>query len=127
MNCGKTAQEFCVAPGDSGDASLLEHNFGDPDAVGVAGLAPGESAAVLVVPGKEGGVECGGFHSPLVKPIVRGRAKGVFIAGGDSSPGGRADKTVRATRGVVFLRGSGAAGEQQVPLRLRRFGMTGFN
>jgi hypothetical protein len=40
---------------------------------------------------------------------------------------GRADKSFRATRVVVGFREHGAASEQQVPLRLRRFGMTKLN
>jgi|SRR5450432_1216840 hypothetical protein len=42
----------------------------------------------------------------------------------DADAGGRADKSVRATRVLVIFQGSGAAGEKRVPLRLRRFGMT---
>ena len=34
-------------------AGLLEDDLGDPDAVGVAGVAPGERAAVRVVPPAE--------------------------------------------------------------------------
>ena len=41
--------------------------------------------------------------------------------------GGRADKSVRATRVVVLGQGMGAAGDKQVPLRLRRFGMTSLH
>src|ERR1700722_15639783 len=34
-----------------GDASLLEHNFKDPDGVRIGGIAPGEGTFVAIVPG----------------------------------------------------------------------------
>jgi hypothetical protein len=60
----------------------------------------------------------------LVMPTLsqRTRKNGAPICG--LAPGGRADKRVRATRVVVGLRERGAASGKQVPLRLRRFGMT---
>ena len=42
---------------DGGDAGLLQHDFGDPDGVGVAGATPGEIAFVEVEPGEEVGAE----------------------------------------------------------------------
>ncbi len=38
---------------NGGDLGLLEHEFGDEDGVGIGGAAPGESAGVFPVPGKE--------------------------------------------------------------------------
>src|SRR5208282_5542698 len=35
---------------DSGDTRLLQHDFGDPDAVGIAARAPGKVAAVRAEP-----------------------------------------------------------------------------
>ena len=42
---------------DGGDAGLLQHDFGDPDGVRIAGATPGEIAFVDVEPGKEVGAE----------------------------------------------------------------------
>ena len=46
---------------DGGDAGLLQHDFGDPDGVGIAGATPGEIAFVEVEPGEEVGAE---VHGP---------------------------------------------------------------
>ena len=50
---GECGEEGLVFVEDGGDAGLLEHDFRDPDGVGVAGGAPGEVAAVEVEPGEE--------------------------------------------------------------------------
>ena len=50
---GEGGEEGLVFVEDGGDAGLLEHDFRDPDGVGVAGGAPGEVAAVEVEPGEE--------------------------------------------------------------------------
>lgn len=36
-----------------GDLGLLEHELGDEDGVGIAGVAPGEIASMLTIPGEE--------------------------------------------------------------------------
>jgi hypothetical protein len=53
----EAAEELGVALDDGGDASLLEHDFGEPGGVGAADAAPGEVAGVLAVPGEELAVE----------------------------------------------------------------------
>lgn len=51
---GKGLHEALVVGDDSGDGGLLEHDFGQPDGVGVLGgiwdFAPGHGAVVLVIP-----------------------------------------------------------------------------
>ena len=58
-----TGEEFLEIGADRRHRCLLQHDFGEPDGVGVGllavGGAPGHCAAVAVVPGKEGfGVGC---------------------------------------------------------------------
>ena len=48
--------------GDDGlDLGLLEHDFRDPDGVGIAGAAPGQIAGVERKPVEQGGGEAGDF------------------------------------------------------------------
>ncbi len=47
---GEAAQETVEIGQDCGDARLLQHDFGDPDAVGVSAAPPGEIAAVGAEP-----------------------------------------------------------------------------
>jgi hypothetical protein len=53
FNTWKTFEEIPVVFEDSGHTRLLQHNFAEPDAVGIASLAPREIAAIPVVPAKE--------------------------------------------------------------------------
>ena len=54
MNIGKTRDESVKIGADRRDSGLLQHDFAEPDAVGVGALAgcgaPGQVAAVAVVP-----------------------------------------------------------------------------
>ena len=50
---GEALEEAVVIVHPLGHAGLLEDDLGNPDAVGVAGVAPGERAAVRVVPPAE--------------------------------------------------------------------------
>src|SRR5579863_583609 len=43
---------------DGSDARLLQHDLGDPDAIGVAAGAPREVAAVFAEPGEKAALEC---------------------------------------------------------------------
>lgn len=46
--------EEAIVIGDSGsDAGLLQHNFGEPDTVGIFGAAPWEVSLELVKPGEK--------------------------------------------------------------------------
>lgn len=45
--------EFFKIGDDGGDGGLLEHDFGDPDAIGVVIFTPREGAEILFVPGEE--------------------------------------------------------------------------
>jgi hypothetical protein len=46
----KSAQPFMIVRNDGGDLRLLEHDFRDEDCVRIAGLAPGEIAAITAMP-----------------------------------------------------------------------------
>ena len=78
---GKSGEETLVVGEDGGDAGLLEHDFRNPDAVGVAGGAPGESALVGVEPGEKtaakGGEQTGGREAE--GPRLLGRRFRVFL------------------------------------------------
>src|SRR5580704_18325263 len=50
---GEASKKTVVVGNHSGDAGLLQHDFGDPDAVGIAAAAPGEIAAMAAKPGEE--------------------------------------------------------------------------
>ena len=50
---GKSFQEAMVVRQDGGDARLLQHDFCDPDAIGVAARAPGEIALVRAEPSEQ--------------------------------------------------------------------------
>lgn len=54
---GKFFEEAVVIGEDGGNARLLQHDLGDPDAVGVAADAPGEVAAMSAEPGQEFGAK----------------------------------------------------------------------
>jgi hypothetical protein len=58
-DAGKALEEEAVVFENGGDARLLEHDFGKPDAVRVAGFTPGEIAAVFVIPAQESAAESG--------------------------------------------------------------------
>jgi len=51
-NGGKSGEETLVVGEDGGDAGLLEHDFRNPDAIGIAGGPPGERALVGMEPGE---------------------------------------------------------------------------
>ena len=52
---GREGGEEAFEVGDDGfDARLLEHDFGEPDAIGVARAAPREVAGGGAIPGEEG-------------------------------------------------------------------------
>jgi len=50
-NGGKPAQPSIIVSDDSSSLGLLEHDFGDEDGVGIAGMAPGKIAFAFVEPG----------------------------------------------------------------------------
>jgi len=50
---GKAAQEFVIVLDDRGHAGLLQHDFGEPDAVGIVVGAPRKVAGVSVIPSEE--------------------------------------------------------------------------
>ncbi len=52
-------KERTVVVNDGGHPRLLQHDFAEPDAIGVASLAPGKIAAMLVVPAKQRAPESG--------------------------------------------------------------------
>ena len=74
-NGGKPCEETLVIGEDGGDARLLQHDFGDPDAVGIAGSAPGESALVGVEPGEEAAAEGGELTGGRVRDQRRRSAE----------------------------------------------------
>ncbi len=59
LDIWKTFEENPVVVNDGSHARLLQHDFAEPDAVGIgigikiASLAPGKVAAMLVVPAKQ--------------------------------------------------------------------------
>lgn len=50
---GEAREEAFIIGQHSGDARLLEHDFGEPDAVGIAPSAPGKVAAIDAIPGEK--------------------------------------------------------------------------
>jgi hypothetical protein len=59
LDIRKTFQENPVMVKHGGHARLLQHDFAQPDAVGIASLAPGKIAAMLIVPPEKGVTERG--------------------------------------------------------------------
>ena len=55
-------QEGFVVGKALGHAGLLENDFGQPNGVGVAGVAPGQVALVARVPGQQRGGQKGGLE-----------------------------------------------------------------
>ena len=54
MDGGKTSDKTMEVIDDHADASLLEHDLGDPDAVRICGLpAPRQVTAVKVIPAQQ--------------------------------------------------------------------------
>jgi len=53
FNTGEFTHPTFPIRDDSFDLCLLEHNFGNPDGVGIAGATPGEVAGVTRKPGKQ--------------------------------------------------------------------------
>jgi hypothetical protein len=58
MNVGKSLEEKPVMFKHGGDTRLLQHYFGNPNAVGVAGFAPREIAPIFVVPMEKYAAKC---------------------------------------------------------------------
>ena len=56
-NGGETAEPPNIVRDHGRGLGLLEHDLSDQDGVGVAGAAPGESAAVMAIPGEKGSAE----------------------------------------------------------------------
>jgi hypothetical protein len=55
----REAAEPLVVKGDhGGDLSLLKHELGDEDGVGIAGAAPWQITAVAVIPAQKSALEC---------------------------------------------------------------------
>ena len=59
LDGGESAEPTGVVGADGVDACLLEHDFADPDAVRVAGGAPGKLAVMTTVPARQVAVEGG--------------------------------------------------------------------
>ena len=57
LNAGEPLEEAMEIRNYRLHACLLEHDFGNPDAIEVGGLAPGEIAANGVIPGQQGSAE----------------------------------------------------------------------
>ena len=53
----EAAEPLIIIRDNGGNLSLLEHELGDEDGVGIASLAPGESTAMAAIPAKQGGLE----------------------------------------------------------------------
>src|ERR1019366_2331969 len=53
LHIRKTFEENPVVFKHGGHARLLQHDFAEPDAVGIASSAPGKVAALLVVPAEK--------------------------------------------------------------------------
>ncbi|CFW02491.1 Uncharacterised protein [Bordetella pertussis] len=69
---GKTFQEALVIRNDRRHLRLLQHDFREPDAIGVAGVLPGQIvAAVAGLPGRDAGGEVHGRHYRIA--LLRGR------------------------------------------------------
>ncbi len=62
---------------DRGDLRLLEHDFAQPDVVGVASAPPGEVAGVTGVPGEQTAAEC----APPGVVMTEGGRDGVWLRG----------------------------------------------
>jgi len=56
-NVRKATEPFLVIWNDRGDLSLLQHEFGDEDGVGIGSSAPRKIATVFSIPGKESAAE----------------------------------------------------------------------
>lgn len=54
LQVGKPAQETLVGGKNDRHPRLLQHDLGDPDAIGIARLPPGQRPGVVVVPGEQG-------------------------------------------------------------------------
>ena len=84
---GEAPQELLVVGDDGGDSGLLEHDLGDPGAVGIADAAPGQLARMGAVPVHElatqegrvrgDGVCVGSCVSQLVEFVIHGFGPGV--------------------------------------------------
>ena len=57
VDVGEKFEENPVMVEHGGDAGLLQHDFAEPDAIGIVGVAPGKIAAMLVVPAEKGATE----------------------------------------------------------------------
>src|SRR5882672_1930518 len=53
LDIRKTFEENPVMVKHGGHARLLQHDFAEPDAIGIASFAPGKVAAMLVVPAQQ--------------------------------------------------------------------------
>ncbi len=69
---GEPLHPALVVGDDGGDAGLLEHELGDENGVGRAGAPPWEVALVLMVPARQGVVECA---AEFGVDLRRGRAR----------------------------------------------------
>src|ERR1700675_1965702 len=73
LDIRKAFEENPVVVKDGGHARLLQHNFAEPDAIGIASFAPRKVAAMLIVPAQQG--------APDMNEIL-GRNGGVDQGGG---------------------------------------------
>ena len=53
LDIRKTFEENPIVVKHGGNARLLQHDFAEPDPIGIASLAPGKVAAMLVVPAQQ--------------------------------------------------------------------------
>ncbi len=59
LDIRKTVEEYPVVVEDGGHARLLQHDFAEPDAIGIASFAPGKVAAMLIVPAEKSAAKSG--------------------------------------------------------------------
>ncbi len=99
---GEPLEKPVVVGNDPLHLGLLEHHLREPDPVGIPGLPPGQSPAVLPVPSEQGGVEglapAGRFRLPAgqLRQGSRGVALGDHHEGAD--PSGRSSLPAAASR-----------------------------
>src|SRR5690242_3762946 len=68
MNFWKAFQELPVVLQDGRYASLLQHDFGNPNAIWIAGFTPWQLASICPIPGEYLATECCHFYWIIDQP-----------------------------------------------------------
>ncbi len=73
----EAGEEAFIVRDDGGGAGLLEHDFGEPDRVGIARGAPGKFAAAAAVPGEQRAAELG-YRGGRQLAMIESRTMGLL-------------------------------------------------